>query len=235
MSKTIDFNNSFSPDEFSSLSISCTAANLSIAPSKDDMAHIECKNVPEGSYAEVSGGTLRVKVKEPDILDKIFNSLFSETSCRIFLPGKLSDSFGSEEKVYDDVSVDIGVGNGKITGVSCVSASVRTGAGNCSISEMNVQKQVKLECGVGNASLRSFSAGALEIRTGTGNVDVDGDVCGLDIRGGVGNICFDGRVDGDIDVKGSVGNITLRLHDRHEGEYKLRTEQGMGRLNVEYV
>ena len=235
MSATIDIIKTIPANEFTAVSISCSAANLTVCESPDDLVHIECKNVPDGSFAEIRSGVLRVKIKDPDILDKVFNNLFTETVCKISLPAKLSDSFNCEDKIYDDFSLDIGVGNSSISGFSCARASFKTGAGNCHITDVHTEKLTKLECGVGNVTVDNFDSGSLEIRSGTGNVTIKGSLCGLDIQGGIGNIRFEGRVNGDIDVRGGIGNIDLKLYDRHEGEHKLRTEHGIGRVNVEYV
>ena len=235
MSASIDIIKSFTADEFTSVNISVSTANLTVCESSDDLAHIECRNVPSGSYAEISSGVLRVKIKEPDIIDKLVNNLFTETTCKISLPSKLSDSFDTDDKIYDSFIADIGVGNATIKGVACVNAAIRTGAGNSHIENVTAEKATRLECGVGNAVIEGFASGDLDIKSGTGNIDIRGNVCGLGIQGGIGNIRFEGRVDGDIDVKGGIGNIDLKLHDRHEGEYKLRTEHGIGRVNVEYV
>lgn len=77
MGNTIDIIKSFSEEEIESVSISCSAVDLTVTMSHDGLAHIECKNVRFGSSAEVNGGVLCVNVKEPELLDKLFGDLLS--------------------------------------------------------------------------------------------------------------------------------------------------------------
>lgn len=219
----------FSQQEFSAVYITCAAADLMVCESSDDRAHIECRNVPEGSEVEALGDILRIKIKKSPVLELIFRDPFHSASCKVALPRKLYESFNA----------DVGLGNAIIGGLSCESAYIRSGSCNLKIEDMKVMKMTRLESGVGNVSITNLESGPLEIRSGVGNVNaVNTITAGLDIQGGTGNILFDGTVQGNISVKGGVGDIDLKLHEdpsEHNGKYSLKTAHGIGKVNIEYI
>ena len=212
-------------EEFTSVNITCSVSDLTVYRSEDDMAHIECKNVPDGSSADVQSGILRVRIKEHDFLDMIFRDPFNSPMCRIGLP----------QKVYDAFSADIGVGNGRISDIDCVNARIKTGTGNVRMDNVRVTKMTLLESGVGNITMDKLESSVLELKSGTGDIAVRGTLCCLDIQGGIGNIRFEGKANGDISVKGGIGNIDIKLHGKQDSDRKLRTDHGLGKINIEYV
>ena len=209
MGATTDIIKDISAKEFSAVYITCTAANLIVYESEDDLAHIECRNVPEGSEVEALGDILRIKLKRPSVLDIVLRDPFRQATCKVGLPSKLYESFNA----------DIGLGNAVI--------------------DMKVQKLTRLESGVGNVTITGLESGPLEIKSGVGNVKAENtSTAGLDIAGGTGNIRFDGKVQGNISVKGGVGDVDLVLHEDpslHSGKYSLKTSHGIGKVNIEYI
>lgn len=216
-------------EEVQAVYITCTCANLTVKESEDKFAHIECRNVPEGSAVEVGDGVLRVKLKKLSFTEMIFNSPIRGSTCIISLPPKL----------YSTFDADIGKGNAEVTSLQCDSADISSGYSNLDIKNMKVQKMVRIESGVGNVSIEGLKSGPLEIRSGVGNVTVkDSTAGGLDIQGGTGTIKFDGEVNGNIDVRGGVGDIKLLLHGDpsvYGGKYSLKTTHGIGKVTIEYA
>ena len=229
MGATTDIIKDISAKEFSAVYITCTAANLIVYESEDDLAHIECRNVPEGSEVEALGDILRIKLKRPSVLDIVLRDPFRQATCKVGLPSKLYESFNA----------DIGLGNAVIGAVRCESANIRSGQSNLKIEDMKVQKLTRLESGVGNVTITGLESGPLEIKSGVGNVKAENtSTAGLDIAGGTGNIRFDGKVQGNISVKGGVGDVDLVLHEDpslHSGKYSLKTSHGIGKVNIEYI
>ena len=214
--------------EITSVKIICRLSNLEVDRSDDDTAHIVCRNVPEDSCVQAADGILNVEVKRPSLGNIIFKDPFKSTSCRVSLP----------EKLYDSFSAEISTGNGQISDIGCDSAEIISGSGNISIDNVKALKSFRIESGAGNIDIDRLESGPLKIRSGAGNVKVRGTTGGLDIQGGTGNIDHEGSVNGDIDIKGGVGNIDVRLHDSpelHNGKYKLKTANGIGKVNIEYI
>ena len=81
----------------------------------------------------------------------------------------------------------------------------------------------------------SLECGSLSIKSGTGTVKVKGVAGSVDIKGGTGNISYEGSVNGDIGVKGGVGDIDLVLDKECSGKYKVNTAHGIGKVNIRYV
>ena len=246
MSKAVDLSVDFSASEISSVHISCSLGDLIVCPSPDDDAHVRCLNVPEGSFAEAADGTLTLEVKKPSVLKTVFKNPFTNTSCTVALPDKL----------YDSLWAETGVGNSRMTEISCREARIETGLGNIVIEGFKPLETLKLETGSGNVSAELPQCGKAEISTGrgnttisccaagltvhggTGNIELTGTVNGeMVLKGGIGNMSFDGTVNGDMTVSGGIGNISLRLHEAPENSEKhnVKTSNGIGRVNIEYV
>lgn len=229
MSTFINITKDIPEEEIKAVYITCSCANLTVKESSEKFAHIECKNVPEGSAAEISEGVLRIKIKKPSFKEMIFHSPLNSASCELSLPAKL----------YDTFDADIGMGNANIISTQCGSANIRSGHSNLSIDKMKVQKMTRIESGLGNVDIDGLECGPLEIRSGVGNVKaVNSTAAGLDVQGGTGNIKFEGTVNGNIDVKGGVGDIKLKLFgdpSLYGGKYSLKTSHGIGKVAIEYA
>ena len=81
----------------------------------------------------------------------------------------------------------------------------------------------------------SLECGSLSIKSGTGTVKVKGVAGSVDIKGGTGNISYEGSVNGDIGVKGGVGDIDLVLDKECSDRCRVNTAHGIGKVNIRYV
>jgi DUF4097 and DUF4098 domain-containing protein YvlB len=246
MSHTIDFSNDFSASEISSVFINSAVCELTVCPSKDNAAHVKCKNVPNGSFAEVTDSTLHIEVKKQSMLKSVFKNPLKNPTCTVALP----------KKTFDTFTVKAGVGNKKISDVTCREAFVDSGVGNTVIEGLRPQEALKLKSGSGNVKADIPQCGKAEISTGTGNTSVNCCATGLNVKGGTGNINISGTVNGDIVLKGGVGtltfdgtangdltassgvgNINLLLHEdpANAEKHNIKTSHGIGKVIVEYV
>ena len=246
MSNTVDLSFGFPAEGISAVHISSCIGDLTVIPSDDAEAHVSCRSVPEGSFAELRGSTLYVEIRRAGVLSAVFKNPFRNASCTVALPDKLYDSFTAEA----------GMGNSRIAAVSCREAHIETGMGNITIEGFRPAESLRLESGTGNVTAElpqcgktvvsagkgniqlSCCAAGLTVSGGTGDISLSGTVNGeMVLKGGVGNISFDGTVNGDLSVKGGIGNVDLRLHEDPDSaeKHSVKTSHGIGKVNIEYV
>lgn len=219
---SMSFEKVFSPEEFTSLKITCSFVNMNITCGDNKEAHLVCSNVPDGSFAEIQEGVLVIEMKEKNLLDKLKQISVFDVWCRLELPEKMLESF----------TETAGAGNSTLEGISCAQAAIRSGAGNIVINGMTVKEGMQLETGAGNSDITDIKGGSLKTKTGAGNVSVAGELDSLAVKTGTGNMTFDGSVYGEVQVEGGIGNVTLTLHNKPE---KVGTRTGIGKVDINYV
>lgn len=225
MANTIDLNADIPEKEFTDIELICRAADLEVTRSDDDTAHISFRNVPEGSFAKAENNKLIIDIRKPSVTEMIFHNPLRSRSCRVSLP----------EKLYGSLIIKTGLGNGSISGVQCSTAGICSGVGNTSLNNFRALKELRIESGTGNVNADSLECGSLSIKSGTGTVKVKGVAGSVDIKGGTGNISYEGSVNGDIGVKGGVGDIDLVLDKECSDRGRVNTAHGIGKVNIIYV
>jgi len=227
MSHTIDFSNDFSASEISSVFINSAVCELTVCPSKDNAAHVKCKNVPNGSFAEVTDSTLHIEVKKQSMLKSVIKNPLKNPTCTVALP----------KKTFDTFTVKAGVGNTVIEGFRPQEAlKLKSGSGNVKADIPQCGK-AEISTGTGNTSVNCCATG-LNVKGGTGNINISGTVNGdIVLKGGVGTLTFDGTANGDLTASSGVGNINLLLHEdpANAEKHNIKTSHGIGKVIVEYV
>lgn len=201
--------------DIKSVELELAVGELEVILSGDNDIHIKGENVPEYIYFEADKNEFRVKSRDKIKLTDLgnpFESGFSIGSPDFTLTVELPD------KLYKDLSLDMGAGNASISRISCEEAEFDLGVGDLNVKSFTAQKEISVECGTGNVSFTECSLS---------NADFD---CG------VGNVEFSGSLTGETSIDCGVGDVDFALSDSEENYVfrgDLKGKYGSGGKNCE--
>lgn len=170
---------------------------------------VEFKNVNENTTTKVKDDTLHVEqtgsIFNTSIINLNFLGIGENKSGKIII--QVPKGFQFEE-----FKLDAGMGNITLNGIIASTFKVNGGVGNIQCNYITSDK-VSIDCGAGNLSLDDVY------------------FKNTDINGGVGNIDLFGVLKGNMKIDCGIGNILLNI-DGYEEDYKLKIDQGIGRVKV---
>ncbi|MCL2814128.1 MAG: DUF4097 domain-containing protein [Oscillospiraceae bacterium] len=213
----------FAAGGISEIHIGNYVADIRIFKSEANSSGIVVKGenlAEEGFVCEQSGGVLNISYNPK----KINFGIISFPSF-VFEPfwknrGPVINIYIPEEKYFDGIYIDGGLGNAEITDIRA--------------------KSFFISGGVGNLGIKNIYAENLEIDGGLGDVNISGVVEGdIRIDGGVGNVRLNLKGDADdynIYTKGGLGSIKVgsgRIKPPGgTGKYNINIDGGLGNVDI---
>ena len=228
VSQTLEEIDDFDGEGIKNIDIDIGAGRAVFVASDDGDVHIEGSNVPADHKFEVNGDTLKIElVKDWNGSVLGWDNNLMEVTVRI------------PAKEYSRVDLDAGAGDIQLYDISCETAQIKVGAGSAVINDLKCKKGAKMDSGAGEITVYDIHTDdRLELTVGVGSMDIDNAyVAGLKTDIGVGELDFNGIVNGDIDAKCGVGNCTIDLENTKSDleKYKVRTDCGLGNLEINYA
>lgn len=192
-----DFNVEITAEQSDSVklvSINADVAKVKLV--KGDAVTVTCENIVKDDFdCEIENGELDIEYdKEGFIVG--FGSV-DAGEITVTLP----------EKVYEEITVDQGVGEFTATDISC--------------------DVFKLECGVGDSNLINVTAKSIDIDMGVGECEIrESALTNCRIEGGVGDFTINNSdILSGCSIDGGVGEININLNSDN---YKVIADSGLG-------
>ena len=205
------------------LDIRLSAGNLVLTASESqELCEISRENIPKGVEIYEEDGVLHI------VNEFNWTSLWTNGFTRINA-GKVTVAL--PDYVYDSVNIDLGAGNGSVTGIDCRKLEIDCGAGDASLSDSTAKEGIfdcgageftgerldfdalRISCGMGSNTLRDSKAGDLIVEIGAG----DALLSGVDVKGGaqfslgMGDLSTDGmQVGGRTVIDAGAGSCTMQ-------------------------
>lgn len=192
-----DFNVEITAEQSDSIklvSIDADVAKVKLV--KGDAVTVTCENIVKDNFdCEIKNGELEIEYDQGGF----FGFSFGSTDCEITVT--------LPEKVYEEITVEQGVGKFTATDISC-----------------NV---FKLECGVGDSNLVNVTAKSLDVDMGVGECEIrDAVLTNCKIEGGVGDFTINNSdILSGCSIDGGVGEININLNSDN---YKVIADSGVG-------
>ena len=191
------------------------------------------ENIPETYEIRNRQGVLEIERKENYF---IWNSMFEKTpKIRICVPATME---------FDEVEVDSGSGNVKITGLTTERFHVDTGSGPVTV-EHSYLGETSADTGSGFVNFEQVTAEHMVVDSGSGRVNVAGYLtgnCVFNTGSGSVNVEIYGEAE-DYDIRADVGSGSLYLNgdklkdttikNKH-ADNLLVFDTGSGRVSVEF-
>lgn len=205
------------------------------------------ENMTKLPKVSMEGGTLVIEEKLPAVhhffdlglIDKKYGTV------TIVLP----------PKEYGEIELELGISHSsEISGLEAYQVEFEFGAGECTVSDIQVSADMKLECGAGEFTLEQWNVeGDCELDFGVGDIKMYEITCGgrmdldsgisdlesdqiscrhLDLDCGIGDVKMQ-RLDllGDAKIDHGIGNFDLCLNGNAD-DFGLDCDMGIG--NIEF-
>ena len=225
-----------SVDNVKEIDIKVEYADLEIVKGGEKL-YVKAENIPADTYEHgIDDDTFyfkttnRVRIIGPDLAtlwtkDKYHSKIFIE------IP----------EKLFDDISIDIGAGELKIDGLEAKDIDFDIGAGDSTVKNISSTNKLDIDLGAGNSSFENCDTNKVNIDSGVGEMSFSGTVSGgLDADCGVGqvNLTIVGSYH-DYDIETDVGigevNIDKNSSGGGHGDIPIKIEGGIGEINLKFV
>lgn len=170
----------------------------------------------------VDGDTLRVRYKRGFALFS-FSPFHRNEKIVITLP---------EGAVYDELEIDNGAGEMRISDLEVGTVDIDNGAGELWLENVTVSGKVDMETGAGAMHIDTVTCGDLKIQSGVGEVSTKDVECGnIKVSCGVGAFSFQGRIDGNADIDNGIGEVKMKLLG-NSSDYGFKVDSGIGQVRV---
>lgn len=230
-----DISRDFSGIGVNNISIDSNIGELVINRSSDKDIHVEGKKLIKDSCTiEVNGDLFSIKYKKSwaDVINIPWVNNKSGTKLTVSLP----------DKIYDEFKFDGGVGENKISDLSCRNADIDCGVGNSIFENLLVTNIAEFDFGTGKSTFENCILTVSNFDIGVGNVEYSGKILGdTNIDCGVGKTEFniDGyKDDYDIDYDKGVGDVKISSKtsgkSSFENKAKLNISGGVGEFIVNF-
>ncbi len=161
----------FSPDEVDKLSIENGIGEMTIKETANEKIHISLGSSTEYNEVRLSGSTLKVENSGVDV--EIFGIRIGEK-----VDGESSGMMIELPKgvIFEEVSIQNGIGNMEIAGLKAEEISIATGTGHLKCDNIDAE-EIKVESGVGEVEM-NFSSPMntydMRIEPGVGSITING-------------------------------------------------------------
>ena len=214
-------------EDFHSISIYETTADVTFLPSEDDTVKVVCHDQKRQTHAvSVQNGVLSIKlINTRRWYDYISLFNFSEKKTTVYLP----------KDVYKNITIKTNTGDIKVPeGYAFENVSLNVNTGNIGWSA-SVSDTLRIETDTGNVTLSNTTLGSLKLETDTGNVkmqnikatglfDIETDTgdqtfinvlsAGLKTEADTGDIKLtDTVISGNLDIETSTGDVKFTRAD----------------------
>ncbi|MFT3984467.1 MAG: DUF4097 family beta strand repeat-containing protein [Lachnospiraceae bacterium] len=161
----------FSPEEVDELSIENGIGSMTVRESDNEKIHVLLGNPTEYSEVKLSGSTLKVENSGVDV--EIFGIRIGEKvdnengGMVIELPRGI---------VFEEVSIENGIGNMEITGLKADEITIATGTGSLSCEDIDAD-EIRVESGVGEVKMNfswPMNTYDMRIEPGVGSIIING-------------------------------------------------------------
>ena len=233
-------NSSEISEDFDSISVNASVADVNILTSDDEKCRIEFKERKKFYFsAEVRNGTLLIGEVNTRKWYEYIGISFGKTSVTVYLPNdqytslsaKLStgDITVKKSLTFENVSVLTDTGeislNCDVTG----NLSIDTNTGTVNISD-NHPNSIKIESDTGNITLGNVECDNLKVETDTGIIRLSDVICSdkLDVTSHTGDVTLKACDASVIRIKTTTGNINGTLLS----DKSFITKTSTGKVNV---
>lgn len=184
---------------------------------------IQTKNIIADRFKyEVKGDTLNIKYKKGFSLFA-FNFGSRNQEITITFP---------ESSVYDNVKINNGAGDMRISDFAALEIDIDNGVGKLSLEDVVADKELDVETGTGEIAINKLSCGKLKIESGVGAVDASEVKCGdIKTESGVGSFKFSGEINGDAEISNGCGEIRMTVYG-NSSDYSFNVDSGIGQVKV---
>lgn len=233
----VDISESYDASQVSKLNIDLGIGTTKIESCDGTQIRIEGRNIPEEAYIfECSGDTFSLKYKQHKWYEWYkqpfafyYNDADDEMELTVYIPNK----------EYDKLTLQGGVGEYTVKGISCKEADCDFGVGEGTMENLTVSGKTDIDTGVGQLKMVNCTLGYVDIDCGVGEIDFSGRINnGLDVDGGVGECTFD--IDGyraqyKIDTDSGVEDVSIKGSDTVpegiSGTIPVKVDCGVGEIN----
>lgn len=219
-------------DVIDSISIDHGVGELNVV--KGDTFKIVARNIRKDSVrCEVENGKLSIKTHRShwDILGWNFYPFNHDSYITVYVPENIE---------LKDFYIATGVGEANISDIKADKIKIETDVGSSQFDNIKAKK-ISIDGGVGKISIRNSDLANLDLSTDVGGVDISGKLDGdCNIRGGVGKISLDCQADTDdydFDISKGVGDVKINgdsysHYKNKSAKYTMKINNGVGKVNI---
>ena len=211
-------------EDFYSISVSTSTADVTLLPSEDESCRVVCIEQQKLSHSvTVVDGVLKIEEIDTRAWYEHISIFSRPTGITVYLPKSEYESLCVRASTGDvsiasgltfgDVDISISTGDIDLEGISTGALKLNTSTGNVNVKAASCG-DVSVKVSTGDARLTDVICKNLTSSGSTGNITITNTVASeiLLIDRGTGNVTFDGADALSLTVKTSTGNVrgTLR-------------------------
>lgn len=198
----INYDEVFDINKVNRLEIESGISNVNIIQS--DVLRVEAQNVTDRFSCNIQGDKLVIKEDEGKGFNFGVNSE-KEAVINIYIP---------ENTTFNEVELDLGVGNCNVDYISSNNVDITSGVGNTVIEYLEALNKCEIELGIGEFEI------------------VESNINNLDFESGMGNYILNSSITGVGKIESGIGNGQINLTNFDSNNSKIRIEKGIGNVEI---